>query len=126
MTENPYLRRRNKNSIGKSGRKSEKRLNKKLGGEQTPASGALEGAKGDIKKDDFLIEAKSTIHDSFRLDRRILCKISGEALRVDKIPVVCLSFVTGNGKPKVDGEWAMIKLKDFEEYIDFMKDRNQE
>ncbi len=119
MAENPYLRRRNKHSIGKAGRKSEVRLNKKIGGQQTPASGALQGAKGDIRKDDFLIEAKSTTTESFRLERGILCKIAGEAIRVDKIPAVCISFVTGNGKPKVDGEWALIRLKDFQDYIEW-------
>ena len=117
MTENPYLKRRNKNKIGKAGRKSERLLSRKIGGRQTPASGAIETAKGDIKKGQFLIEAKATEADTFRLDRAILCKIAGEALRFGKIPAVCVSFVIGNGKPKVDGEWALIRLRDFEEYM---------
>lgn len=117
--ENPYLKKKNKHKIGKAGRKSEVRLNKKIGGRQTPASGALETAKGDILKGEFLIEAKATESDTFRLERTILCKIAGEALRVGKLPAVCVSFITGNGKPKVDGEWALIRLKDFKEYMEY-------
>ena len=125
MPENPYMKRRNKNKIGKTGRKSEKKLAKKLGGEQTPASGAIETAKGDIKKGEFLIEAKATEADSFRLERGVLCKITGEALRFGKLPAVCISFVTGNGLPKEDGEWALIRLRDFQEYMECIENRDE-
>lgn len=122
--DNPYLRRKNKNKIGAAGRKSEDRLVKKVKGRGTLASGAMDGMKGDIQKQDVLIEAKSTTSDTFRLDRGILCKITGEALRSSKIPAVFISFVTGNGKPKLDGDWALIRLKDFEEYLEWRGDRD--
>ena len=121
MEENPYIKRRNKNRIGKAGRASESRLTKKLKGKGTVGSGNQCWDKGDIKKGQFLIEAKATEADSFRLDRGILGKISGEALRFGKIPAVCISFITGNGKPKVDGEWALIRLKDFQDYMEWQE-----
>lgn len=123
--DNPYIRRRNKNKIGKSGRKSESILAKKIGGATTIGSGNKDWDKGDIKKGQFLIEAKATEADSFRLERGVLCKIVGEALRFGKIPAVCVSFVTGNGRPKDDGEWALIRLKDFQEYMDWIESRDE-
>ena len=61
MENNPYLRRQ-QHRIGKSGTKSEKRLSKDLGARLRPASGAMEGAKGDMTIGECLIEAKSTIN----------------------------------------------------------------
>lgn len=60
MVEIPYLLRRNQHKIGKPGRKSEQRLTRELGGRGRPASGAMEGAKGDIDLGPILLEAKST------------------------------------------------------------------
>lgn len=114
--QNPYLKRLNRNKIGKAGRASEKRLAKKLGGKQTPGSGNMEGAKGDIRAGEFLIEAKSTMHATYPISWGTLCKIQAEATRVGKSPALTVSFVTGDGRPLKYGDWAMIPLRDFEEF----------
>ena len=97
--------------IGRSGRSSESRLAKVLGARLTPASGAMQGAKGDIMLKDFLIEAKSTLRDSFSVQLSQLAKIRAEALSAGKSPMLSVSFCTGNGAPRESGEWAMIPLR---------------
>lgn len=117
MSDNPYLRRKNKEGIGSAGRKSETRLTKKLGGRARPASGALESAKGDIVKGEFLIEAKSTQADSFSIQLTHLAKIKAEAMSHDKTPALTVDFTTGNGKPKRYGSWVLIEQSEFDSYM---------
>lgn len=122
MTENPFLKRRNRNKIGKSGRSSEQKLTKKLGGRQTPGSGNQVGAKGDAKVGQFLIEMKSTVNDSFTLKREVLAKIAGEAMQQNKYPALTVSFVQGNGQPRSgDSEWVLVPLKQFNKFKEFIE-----
>lgn len=46
--------------VRKKSQLQEKRVASELGGRVTPASGALWGAKGDVKSDLFLAECKTT------------------------------------------------------------------
>ena len=114
MTGNPYTSRKDKN-IGASGRSSEDRTNKRMGGRQTPASGAMVGAKGDIQLGDILLEAKSTTATSMTVALNWLLKIAGEASRVGKVPALSVTFVTANGTPRQDGAWVMIPERVFME-----------
>ena len=110
---NPYLNRiatRGKSSHGKA---SEKKLAKSIGARLTPASGAIDSAKGDMRKGDFLIESKSTIHDSLKLDKDFLLKIAHEAKYVAKTPALTVSFVNGDGSSKPDSDWVLIPLSLF-------------
>jgi hypothetical protein len=63
-----------------------------------------------MKTAEFLIEAKSTIHDSIKLDRDFFLKISHEARFSGKTPALTISFVNGDGSPKRDGEWVCLPL----------------
>ena len=108
MTLPPAWRRAAARPVGAAGVKSEKRLAKRLGGRQTPGSGALEGAKGDVVLPDVLMEAKSTTNDSMSLKLDWLAKISGEASNQSKQPALSVTFVTGDGRPRKDGAWVMI------------------
>ena len=77
--------------IKKKSQKQEKRTAKEFKGRTTPASGALSGAKGDVRtgqregsafsQEHFLIENKFTDKDYYKLDLKIWDKIAGEALR---------------------------------------------
>ena len=110
MSDNPYLNRittRGKSSHGKA---SEKKLAKSIGARLTPASGALDSAKGDMSKGEFLLESKSTIYDSIKVDWDFLLKIAHEAKFKGKTPVLTISFVTGDGSAKKDGTWAMVPM----------------
>lgn len=115
LTRTPS-RKKNKR-IGDTGRRAENRLSKRLGGRLTPASGAMQGAKGDIKKGDFLIEAKATETDTYRVDYGVLRKIKGESMRGGKNAALAVTFVTGDGRPREDGSWVMIPESLFKELI---------
>jgi hypothetical protein len=113
MKSNPYLERKARAGIGAAGRASEHRLAKSLKGRQRPASGAVEGAKGDIAVGDFLVEAKSTHMNSIALNRDWLLKIAAEARSENKTPALAISFTTENGSPILDGDWVCIRMVDF-------------
>ena len=113
MIDMPYMRRREQHKIGKAGRASEKRLTKDLGGRGRPASGALEGAKGDIDLGPVLLEAKSTTNASMALKLDWLLKISREARSEGKTPALSVSFVQPDGTPVMDGDWVLIPMHKF-------------
>lgn len=111
MTENPYLRRLAK---PQHGRKAEKKAAKRLKGSLTPASGALQHAKGDIRKGDFLLDSKATVNASFRLTVEQLAKISKEALDAGKDPALLIQFVDHSGHLSA-GAWVVIPERVFKE-----------
>jgi hypothetical protein len=111
-------RRKPLNPIGGTGRLSEARLSKQLGGRLTPASGAMLGAKGDIDLGSVLMEAKSTISETMALKFDWLSKISQEARNVGKTPALAVSFVNQQGKPWMDGDWVMLPRHVFKEILD--------
>jgi hypothetical protein len=115
---NPFFKRLEENRIGKSGRASEKQTAKRLKGKQTPASGAMPSAKGDIELPEFLLEAKSTVSESISLKRAWLKKIGNEALGVNKYPAVSIIFNTEDGVPKHRGSWVLITEDMFRELTD--------
>lgn len=69
------------NYIKRKSKKQETRTAKEFGGKVTPASGALDGAKGDVRTNSFLIENKFTDKSWYRLDLKIWDKIFKEATK---------------------------------------------
>lgn len=114
---NSFLKRMNQHTIGKAGRASEKRLAKQLNGRAQPASGAVEGLKGDIVFAKVLMEAKSTTGNSISIKHEWLSKIAYEARNETKIPAVAISFVTPEGKPVISGDWVMVPRHVWEEHL---------
>jgi hypothetical protein len=104
--------------IGSTGRIAEKRLARRIGGRQTPNSGAMVGAKGDVETDKFLIEAKSTIKLRLTLEHDWLAKIGMEALEAGKAPACAINFTTGDGQPIKFGSWVLIRETEFQELLD--------
>ena len=87
-----------------------------MGGQTTPASGALAGAKGDLVWDAFLLESKATSGASLRLLYSWLVKITNEAQARGKHPALTVQFIEGEaGHSRVDGDWVMIPRWVFEE-----------
>lgn len=117
MAETPFHLRKAQHRVGRSGRSSEKRLAKQLGGRVRPASGAMEGAKGDIDLGSVLLEAKSTTGQSMGIKHAWLSKIGKEARSEGKTPVLAISFVNEDGSPVMDGEWVAIPRYKFEEML---------
>ena len=113
---NSYLERLEKQGAQSHGKTSEKRVAKKLGARLQPNSGAVSGAKGDMRLERrsfrFRTEAKSTVKDTIPLDLGWLSKIGHEARSAGEIPMVTVSFVTPEGKPRteINPEWVCIPM----------------
>ena len=109
---NPLLNRTAR--IGESGRKSEKRVARSAGARLQPASGSMIGAKGDMRKGNWLTEAKSTTAGQMALKLSWLEKINDEAMAKGLNPALTVSFVTGDGSAR-GTEWVLIRRADFQE-----------
>jgi hypothetical protein len=64
----------------KRSQKQEARIASDLGGKVQKASGATDFAKGDVRAENLLIEAKTTGQKSYRVDVTEIVKIQAEAL----------------------------------------------
>lgn len=94
----------------------EKDLADRLGGFRQPASGALEGMKGDIKLDTFLLDSKETDTNSLILSTKELTKITREARECGREPAL---IVTIHRLPvTVSKEWAVIPMELFADLLD--------
>lgn len=100
---------------GDHGQRAEKRAAQRIGGRLQPGSGCSPNNKGDIKTDTFLLESKSTIHDSFSLKISWLRKISDQAISLSREPGLVVQFVGHDGKLVEDGGWVMIPERVFKE-----------
>jgi hypothetical protein len=100
--------------IGKAGRKAEKKTLDAMGAQPTPNSGAS-GSKGDGELLGFLMECKSTIHESISVKREHLSKILGEAQAAGVHPCLSIIFTDGSGRPFREGTWICIPQDVFEE-----------
>ena len=91
-----------------------RRLDKSLGGEPTPASGRFAGYKGDRELGDgFKIEEKSTRAQSIAIRRKVLEKIYKEAKQQDKEPALSISFL--EGKSPAPSDWIAVPVPLFRE-----------
>jgi len=84
----------------------EKSLAQAVKGHKQPASGAFPGAKGDVKRDDFLFEAKATEKKSMSIKREWLEKIDKQATGQRRLPALEISF--SEMAFGVEAEWIMI------------------
>ncbi len=90
----------------KKSKKQEERIAKQIGGKTVVASGALWGAKGDIRTDKYLVEAKYTDTNHYTLNVKTWNKIEQEAIKDGlRIPVMCVSI-----KNK---DYAILTVDDF-------------
>jgi hypothetical protein len=107
---NPYLERLANAGKNPHGKKSEKRVAKKMGAKLHPNSGAMRGAKSDASLPMIRLEMKSTITQTLPLELAWLVKIAHEALEHNQTPAVVLSFVDAQGKTRLRqyAEWVAI------------------
>lgn len=119
MSDSPFLRRQRGNKT-EHGRKAEKSVAAQLRAKLTPASGALDSAKGDMVMPSsngtrFRIESKATERDSMAVKLDWLLKIREEALATGCEPALAISFVQGSGAARDGGQWVAIPLRLFKE-----------
>ena len=89
----------------------ESKVAKELVGRVTPASGALWGAKADVRNDVFLVECKTTEKDFYQLSFNVWDKIYREAIKDGlRVPVMCIDL--NGGKERV----AVMKTHDLGNY----------
>lgn len=115
--KSPYMDRVARRNVGHNGREAEKSLSKRIGGKLTPASGAMVGAKGDMSKGEFLIEAKATQNDSMSLKKSWCHKIYQEALEKTKRPAIAIAFTNDSGRSEKRDRWVMLTESDYLELI---------
>ena len=85
--------------VKKVSERQEKRVAKEVGGRTTPASGAIENFKGDVRSSKFLIECKTTEKDKYSLKFEVWEKIYKESLKDGfRIPVMCIELNDGETK----------------------------
>lgn len=121
IEDSPFMKRIAQRGKSGHGTASEKRVAKSLAAQLTPASGAIKGAKGDMKLSGprkVLMEAKSTIHMSMSIEQAWLTKINHEAMGSNAIPALSVSFVMPDGKLRAGtNDWVMIPKAVFQELI---------
>ena len=97
--------------VRKKSQLQEKRVASELGGRVTPASGALWGAKGDVKSDLFLAECKTTEKPAYPLTLK-----SKEALKENfRLPVMSIDLCDGKDKMAVVDYYDIAESKLFKE-----------
>jgi len=111
--KNPYL-----NDVPLHGQKSETRVIKDMGAQQTIASGSIDGMKSDGVLELFRIECKSTVNKSISLKEEWLQKIRLEALETNRTPILTISFVDSTGN-KRSNDWALIPLNLFNDFAEW-------
>lgn len=115
----PYLKRAQTKDKGIPGRKAESSIIKRLGAAGRPGSGAMDGAKGDMTKGEFLIENKSSSRDarSFTVQQAHLHKIYQEALELTRKPALAFQFVNAHGQSEKRDRWVCIPESVWQELV---------
>lgn len=116
---NPYLDRLAAAGTNAHGKKSEKKLAKRMGARLHPNSGAMRGAKSDASLKSFRLEMKSTTTQVLGVEMAWLVKIAMEALDHGQTPVVTVSFVDADGAPRMKqyAEWVLLPLVVFQDLV---------
>ena len=91
----------------------ENRVARAVGGHRNRGSGASMYAKGDVRTDDFLIEAKRTVHASISVTKKWLDKISGEAAAAGKEPALAIEIAGGPNHAHGERDWVCVPLRVF-------------
>jgi Holliday junction resolvase len=90
-----------------AGQKAERKFAKEIGGKLQKRSGGIPGFPADCAKGAWLVECKSTVHDSMRLEGEWLRKIQEAAVRNNKQPVLVLIMPSRAGT-SVTTEWCCV------------------
>lgn len=117
---NPYLARLAAQGTNAHGKKSERKVAKKMGARLHANSGAMPGQKSDASLKSFRLEMKSTTNQTMALDMGWLSKIAQEALDHGQTPAVVVSFVDAQGHPRAKhyAEWVVMPMAVFQELVE--------
>lgn len=87
--------------------KHERQLARQVGGRPQPASGAIDGYKGDVITDQLLLDLKETDKQSQTVTVAALHKIQREADGAGREPALVLRF---NNVTSIEKSWAVLPL----------------
>lgn len=96
--------------------RTERKLAHDLNGRATPNSGAIDGMKGDVTTDKFLLDSKETGAKSIVISAAMLNKISKEAREAGKRPGIVITL--GRVALGTARQWALVPIQDFQEMTD--------
>lgn len=92
-----------------------------MGGTLQPGSGALDGAKADVKKDtqaySILMESKATKGASITLQKDWLAKVYQEALEANRVPALAFAFTSDSGASAKKDRWVAVPEHIFQQLI---------
>ena len=98
-----------------SGRKVEKQILKKIKARPQPNSGAFPGMPNDGIKGRYLIEIKSSEHESIGVKKKWLYDLERDAIMRGKIGALILAFSSKDFTGTIEiNPWVAIPLFDFE------------
>ena len=84
------------------------------GGRRVPGSGASQYARGDVKGERYLVEAKQTQADSIRVTWGWLSKITRQAIGAQRVPALAIEVRCGSPRdPLVESEWVCVPLSEW-------------
>ncbi len=117
---NPYLDRMANAGTNAHGKRSERKVARKMGARLHPNSGSMRGAKSDASKGSFRLEMKSTVNQTMVLEMAWLVKIAQEALQHGQTPAIVVSFVDPQGQSRLKNyaEWVLMPMAAFQELTD--------
>ena len=99
----------------------EDRIAKAVGGKRQKASGALPGARGDVRSVELLNECKRTDKKSISISIEYLQKITKEASFYNCIPSVSIEIAS---PPKfVNRDWVLLPAGFVKELLEVYRDR---
>lgn len=117
-----YFAGRDKKLQRKKSIAQENRVAKKVGGNRQKASGALPGAKGDVRSVELLTECKRTDKKSISITIEFLQKITQEAGYYNKIPSVSIEI---ESPPKfVNKDWILLPAGFVQELLEVYRGRS--
>jgi hypothetical protein len=118
MMKNPYLKRKQERSKECRGKLAEQKAAKRLSAHVHAGSGNIPGYKGDLTKEDFKMESKSTVAKSMRVELHWLRKIMKEAMDANQHPALLIQFTAADADALPAGSWVAIPEHLFKEMVE--------
>ena len=116
-----YFAGREQKQTRKKSMDQEDRIAKAVGGKRQKASGALPGARGDVRSVELLNECKRTDKKSISISIEYLQKITKEASYYNCIPSVSIEIAS---PPKfVNRDWVLLPAGFVKELLEVYRDR---
>jgi Holliday junction resolvase len=111
-------------------KRHEKKVAGAIGGKRQPGSGAFNGLKGDVRRDQegfpLLVECKRTIYRTIPVEAYYLTKITTEALAAGKYPALALQFdkvvmqsvAQSRREQPASEDWVAVPLSTFQAMLE--------